>query len=519
MKSGESLVACVILYSLREGGYCLVQIFGNKSGVIAQWISVIVGSIAIWSTWPKSEPSLPLQGIATVKPYLLPALFAIAIVLAALLHLIASRKSGDGRKPEDTALGSATALPGQSTTDKALIESQERVKQLEQAHESCERTISNHESTIRRLTEHNQTQGIQISARDTQIEQMEAQLSELKTSPYELVHRVADHQAKNIRDFVTVSRVAVWEHNLNDPVPTIKWGFMVQNRSLFPINLVEVRNNLFFESTELAERRFDPYNEVEQLPYWRDGSVIYEQRLSGPEAQYIKSKPDGKFRFNRLIIKVGNPNTYPVIEPQELIVTDDLETTLNVITYKETEGMKSLKKEIVRLKQQAEKLTAQPQKEGLTLDIDEERTKVMISGHSADSRTYQVEAWLRCFKVGNSKLAVRGLNARLFAASDEKDVVFSEQVTIIGYDEQSHLLDMKKGWTIDEPLTDFRLYRFFFDIKDSSASLLSRDHFFRVTMDAIGQEPQHIDFFVKSWDEVFRAGSGITLRYPKRGQA
>jgi len=31
-------------------------------------------------------------------------------------------------------------------------------------------------------------------------------------------------------------------------------------------------------------------------------------------------------------------------------------------------------------------------------------------------------------------------------------------------------------------------------------------------MDTVGQEPQHIDFFVDSWNDAFKSESGITLR-------
>jgi hypothetical protein len=100
-------------------------------------------------------------------------------------------------------------------------------RQADTNHEDCQRQIRNLESTVSRLREHETTQGIQISARDTQIEQLQAKLNELKTCPYELVHRIADQEAKVIRDFVSVSRVGVWRHKLQDVVPAIKWGFMI----------------------------------------------------------------------------------------------------------------------------------------------------------------------------------------------------------------------------------------------------------------------------------------------------
>src|SRR6185369_2805264 len=335
------------------------------------------------------------------------------------------------------------------------------------------------------------------------------------TKRYEWVHRIADHQAKNIRDFVFVSRVGVWEDQLNDAIPTIKWGFMIQNKSLFPISLVEVRNNVFFEKIELAERRFEDHNEVEQLGYWRSGSVTFKQRLSPIEAQHIRNTPDGKFRFNRLEIIVANPNSIPVIEPQELTIGDDLETKRNVLTYKETEGMKRLNNEIALLKRQAEEREAQSQKPSLVFEIDEHGTRVDRRGHSNDATLIAAKVPLRFSKSVDSKLAVRDFNAALFSATEGAEVLMLGHVQIIAYSPNRELISVKDGLIIDVPLTLFYEYSFFFHIKDEiMTALLSPigKHFIRVTMNVIGQSPQYIDFFVNSWPDVFKSNSSITLR-------
>lgn len=468
----------------------------HLSQVLSCVFSAIMLAIIIWPLVPPEQHRYEVWDTNVIAYWPL-ALLALCIVGAAGLHLasvlVARRSSAEGEKRVST-------VPP--------------ARQADTNHEDCQRQIRNLESTVSRLREHETTQGIQISARDTQIEQLQAKLNELKTCPYELVHRIADQEAKVIRDFVSVSRVGVWRHKLQDAVPAIKWGFMIKNDSIFPISLVEVRNNIFFEGVKLAERRFEDSNEVQELPQWRVGWVIFEQRLSSIEAQHIKSTPNGTFRFDGLIITISNPNNFPIIEPQQVEIERDLETTLDKITYKETEGMKRLKDEIASLKQQTEELKAQAPKEGLTFEIDAQRTKVFVTGRSNDSHTYQVNVRLRCSRVGDSKLAVRAFVATLFAASENKDVVFWKQGPVIAYAEP-HMdpVDIEKGWTINVPLTDFRWYYFFFDITDTAASILTpRDHFFRVTMDTVGQEPQHIDFFVDSWNDAFKSESGITLR-------
>lgn len=336
----------------------------------------------------------------------------------------------------------------------------------------------------------------------------------MRICSYELVHRIADHQAKVIRDFVSVSRVAVWEHKLKDSVPTIKWGFMIKNDSIFPISLFEVRNNLFFEDTELAERRFESTNEVQQLPQWREGSVVFEQRLSGPEAQHIRSMPDGKFHFTNLVIKVGNPDSFPVVEPQALEIGNDLVTTLGRITYKETEGMKKLKDEITRLKHQVEEREARVQKPGLRFEIDSQATQVKTSGGGAVSRRVEIDVQLRCTKIGDSKLAIREFSAALFSMDEKGEVEIARNGSQVAYSyPDMKLVETRDGWTIEEPLTPYRWYMFFLDVESKILSQLTpRNSFFRVTMNAIGQEPQHIDFFVDSWSDVISSNSSINLR-------
>jgi len=340
--------------------------------------------------------------------------------------------------------------------------------------------------------------------------------SEPTESPYELVHRIADHQAKNIRDFVHVSRVGIWEDKLNDAIPTIKWGLYIKNDSILTVSIVEIRNNVFFEKAELAERRFEDHNEVEQLQYGRDGSIIFKQRLSPIEAQHIRSTPNGKFRFNRLKIKVANPHSVPIIEPQDLTIGDDLETTLNVLTYKETEGMKSLKDESALLKQRVQELEEQA-KGGLRFEIDEKRTQVCTTGHSGDMRLVAAKVRLRCSKVGDSKVAIRQFSAALFKLVGNEEDLIADHAVLIAYSEP-HMepFNTEDGWVIDGPLTSYQWFNFTLEIYDGVLPYLtSHGNFFRVTMTAVGQVPQHVDFFVNSWQVALKSNSSITLRPAK----
>jgi hypothetical protein len=423
----------------------------------------------------------------------------VFLSLSIALHLLAVFF----RKP--SAVEKLSSAEGEKRTSTVPL-----ARQPDTSHEDCQRQIRTLESTIARLQRNDQTQGIQISARDGQIEQLQAKLNELKTCAYESVHRVADHQATHISDFVTVSRVGVWEHKLDEPVPAIKWGFKIKNKSIFPIRLVGVSNNISFEKTELAEKRFDYLNEAEYIEYWREGSITFEQRLSGTEAQYIKNTPEGKFRFNRLIIRVGNPNSFPVIEPQELMIGDDLETTLNKVTYKETEGMVSLRKERDCLKGELEKAKGADLK--LTFEIDERQTQVHTTGGGTAGRRITASVRLRCMKIAEYPMAIREFHVSLLKQDEPEPIVPREGALVVLDHPSMKDIDFANGWTINDPLTGYRWFMFYLDITETQLQMLSRDYFMRITMIAIGQPPVSIDFDVNNWQDARGSNSDITVR-------
>jgi hypothetical protein len=194
----------------------------------------------------------------------------------------------------------------------------------------------------------------------------------------------------------------------------------------------------------------------------------------------------------------------------------------NIFVYSE-EQWKALRNEdeIFALRTQVKALEERAQKYGLKFEIDANQTRMEYRGYSKDgeqnihSSLIAANIRLSCSKVGDSKLAVRGFTATLLAAGESGAVVFLESILVNAYvdDSTKKRVDIGKGWTIDEPLTDHRVYEFLFKISDGAASLLTpRDHFVRVTMDAIGQTPQHIDFYVDNWEDAFKSSSGITLR-------
>lgn len=191
----------------------------------------------------------------------------------------------------------------------------------------------------------------------------------------------------------------------------------------------------------------------------------------------------------------------------------NLEQALRVAQAKADETDR-LNNEIRLVTQQKEDLEAQAKRRGLEFEIDAKRTEMQYRGYSDSGKTILIAAWvrLRCSKEVDSKLAVREFLAEL--RSEGSEAVFADGQLIRAYvdNEAKDSVNIEAGWTIDEQLTGFRFYDFMFQISNEAIRIIGRDLFVRITMNAIGQAPQHKDFFVNSWHDAIKSASGITLR-------
>lgn len=71
----------------------------NKSGVVGTWLTVILGSIAVWETWPKSEAAQ--GGNVDMSAWAIPSALIAALVLSGALHVIAALVA---RRKKDAAV-------------------------------------------------------------------------------------------------------------------------------------------------------------------------------------------------------------------------------------------------------------------------------------------------------------------------------------------------------------------------------------------------------------------------------
>jgi hypothetical protein len=149
------------------------------------------------------------------------------------------------------------------------------------------------------------------------------------------------------------------------------------------------------------------------------------------------------------------------------------------------------------------------EKHELTFEIDQSGSQVRVGGGSV-VRRITAEIKLRCIKKTDNLRTVRAFHIALLKSEA------NGETTVIPLEDGQSITDLQTlgvvsdadGWMIDKPLSTPRCYRFFIEITKEIESSLSRDHFLRVTMDAVGQVPVRQDLFVENWTEL----SPITLK-------
>ena len=179
------------------------------------------------------------------------------------------------------------------------------------------------------------------------------------------LHNLADGEVNKVWEFIELLKVSVWRLNLDADIPTIKWGFVVKNNSLFPVSLDgDIRGHLLFEGTKLLEQRTLVTNDLDNLGHFREGTVTFEQRLSKLEAEMIKNNPQGKFNFQGLQIYVKGGLGFDKIQSRQLLVPDSFKVGLHKISDKTSqaiaEAIQPIEAERDALKEQIEKATTPP---------------------------------------------------------------------------------------------------------------------------------------------------------------
>ena len=204
-----------------------------------------------------------------------------------------------------------------------------------------------------------------IGARSSDSIQWQATGLVTKPCPERWLHDLPDGEVNKVWEFIELLKVGVWRLNLEADIPTIKWGFVVKNNSLFPISLDgDIRGHLLFEGIKLLEQRTLLTNDIDNLGHLHEGTVMFEQRLSKLEAEMIKKNTQGKFNFQGLQIYIKGGSGFDQIQSRQLLVPDNFKVGLHEISDKTSraiaEAIGPIEADRDALKGQIEKATAPP---------------------------------------------------------------------------------------------------------------------------------------------------------------
>lgn len=186
--------------------------------------------------------------------------------------------------------------------------------------------------------------------RESQTSTKEAKTQGTHTAPGscsdQWLHDIANAQATDIRDSIEIVSVGVWTHELHSALPTIRCGLLIKNNSLFSVSIEsEIAGHLYFNRHKLAERKFAS-RIVKTLPSRHDAEMMFDQRLSKPEAELIDGHPNGRFDFSGLAFTVKS-NENDQVQPQEMTVAAQYRPLIDeiisqsVLEVRESESLKT----------------------------------------------------------------------------------------------------------------------------------------------------------------------------------
>lgn len=152
----------------------------------------------------------------------------------------------------------------------------------------------------------------------------------------------------------------------------------------------------------------------------------------------------------------------------------------------------------------------------LTFEID--AAQVRTEGGTI-ARHVVAQVRLRCQKTVERPMAIRDFHAALIREGNPEQVIVAQESSVIalggvmiGLGGQDERTSKFSGWTISQPLTPSRSFIFYLDITPEQEQALSRGHFIRITMVAVGQQPTSIDVDVNDWQHARDGISDTTIR-------
>lgn len=358
--------------------------------------------------------------------------------------------------------------------------------------------------------------------------------------PEKWLHQLKAVDQDGINDLVRVAGIQYRPEIVKGEPSYIEFRFAVFNNSVCEIGISDsITGEIRYGHNA---KKFESIPKMEENQAKRcirgPGYFTIRQWLNPAEAEYFSSPAsnDTSFSFENLEVRFNGTDQCPNIkstrlytahyfkkqegfwlayEPQIIFASDPRQ-------WAELVGLERVRRESERaaliserdeLKNRLEKLAADALPR-LTFEICERESQVHIDGGSEIQRI-NAKVKLRCLKTTDSPMAVRDFHASLHKQEGKETaltVIAQEDAKAILGSPRMESYKFDNGWTIDEPLTDYRWFMFCLEITPKDLATFSRDHFLRITMDAIGQGPVSQEFYVDSWLEARNSNSSITMK-------
>ncbi len=269
----------------------------------------------IWKeTRPQAANAVATPTGSSVNYWLI--ILVAAVLVAACLNVVAALIAR-GKKQGPTGDGNSLDQRVYMTTGErqSLLDERkaanEKYLEIKTAHEPCERNIRNLESNVQRLRERDETWGVQVSARDGQIEQLQKGLKER-----EWLDAIAARQREAMQLYVGIDGM-ITDDGLTGESLFIDFRFTLQSMSVYTLSVAGVGGTIRFGNRRLGTAvpnvyppRIASNEDAQNFEISEIGYVTVTQPLTREDAVFILNQSN-HFMFDGLFIEV---KTAPVIE-------------------------------------------------------------------------------------------------------------------------------------------------------------------------------------------------------------
>lgn len=310
---------------------------------------------------------------------------------------------------------------------------------------------------------------------------------------YAWLHQRADSQQEDITAFVRLTNccIQIGESDTDGELPFIVFGLCITNSSVFGVTAkINREGSVIFQGRSCDSSIKPRFEDTVEILSGNNTWIFIEQRLSRDERDYMRSargKRDPVFYFHELQITVQGTRHFPQVKPLPLRIGRDVFA----------DGAALL-------------LGSKPK---LIFEIHEQGTHVSIEG---DTQARRVAAVVNMRFINSDTLPIPILEffaTLLKHGSPDTQEATTEPIVILRDPATKRVISSDQTLKIEpSDITEYAPNVFYLVISPEMEERLSRDHFIRITMRALGQSDYWQDFYVVDWRVTRVKSSLVTLK-------